>query len=177
MKHYLMESKNKKACAEYDVFQKEIDGVTYRVVREEVYRWGYWVVNVPSTDDEIKEWLDNRGETMEDMIDCYESVDEFPFMPDLTDDCIELEDYDTEFLEMWDGCSTDWYLQDPAGNIPEDKSEEIIELVMDIFEEEYHEGLEDEGWENVDCFQQIHSEVTLKECDELGHVSDEDIFA
>ena len=176
MKHYLMEPKNKKSVAEYDVFQKEIDGVTYRVVKEEVYRWGSWVVNVPSTDKEIKEWLDNRGETLEDMIDCYESIEEFPFLPDLSDDFIELEDYDTEFLEMWDGCSSDWYLQDPGGNISEDKSEEIIDLVMDIFSENYHEGLEDEGWENVDCFQQIHSEVTLKECDDTGSVFEEDIF-
>ncbi len=55
MKHYLMEPKYKKSVAEYDVFQKEIDGVTYRVVKEEVYRWGSWIVNVPSTDEEIKE--------------------------------------------------------------------------------------------------------------------------
>ena len=50
----------------------------------------------------------------------------------------------------------------------------IIDLVMDIFSENYHEGLEDEGWENVDCFQQIHSEVTLSECDATGSVFDED---
>jgi len=47
MKHYLMEPKYKKSVAEYDVFQKEIDGVTYRVVKEEVYRWGSWVLMYP----------------------------------------------------------------------------------------------------------------------------------
>ena len=176
MKHYLMEPKNKKACAEYDIFQKEIDGVTYCVVKEEVYRWGSWILHVPDTKQEIADWLEDMGETMESMIDCYESVDKFPFVPDSSDDFIELADYDAEFVEMWDGCSCDWYLQDPKGEIPEDKSEEIIDLVQDIFSENYHEGLEDEGWENVDCFQQIHSEVTLKECDDTGSVSEEDIF-
>ena len=60
MKHYLLEPEYKKSVAEYDVFEKTIDGHTYRVVHEEVFRSGSWVIHVPETEEEINEWLKHK---------------------------------------------------------------------------------------------------------------------
>ena len=171
MKHYLLEPEYKKSVAEYDVFEKTIDGHTYRVVHEEVFRSGSWIIHVPETEEEINEWLKDRGEDRED----YDSVDDMQFAPPTDEDFHELNDYPNhEFLEMWDGCSGDWYLQDPKGEVDEDRAEEIIDMVTELWDDGYHENLEANGWESVDCFQQIHCEVTLTECDDSGYVFDED---
>lgn len=52
-------------------------------------------------------------------------------------------DYDWEIWDMEDGCWVDW-------TFPNDMSEQERERFMEIWDNDYYEGLENEGWINYE---------------------------
>lgn len=171
MRHYLIEPTYKKSVVEYELFKHD-DG---RILTREVgWRWGSFIIHVPETEDELKEWANTKGfGTISDARDGYglESNEPFPpetFLPNESWDFIELDDYDYEMVEMWDGCWEDW-----AINSEEDTSELEEELSEAYFENSL-EGLNELGWNEFAYFVEIHTSVTVKECDTSGKVLDDD---
>jgi len=67
-------------------------------------------------------------------------------------------EYDWEMQEMIDGCWVDWTFKD---DFDEQEQEEIQEL----WNEEYFEGLENDGWFINETEQWIHGPITLKNMD------------
>jgi len=67
-------------------------------------------------------------------------------------------DYDWEMIEMTDGCWVDWTFD---SSFDEEEQEQIQEL----WDEEYFEGLEGEGWFVDETEQWIFGPITLKNLD------------
>jgi hypothetical protein len=64
------------------------------------------------------------------------------------------QDQDWEMEEMYDGCWVDW-------QFPEDMPEEEQERLQEIWNEEFFEGLENEGWSNDDTEFWIYGPIQL----------------
>jgi hypothetical protein len=67
-------------------------------------------------------------------------------------------EYDWEMIEMTDGCWVDWTFD---SSFDEEEQEQIQEL----WDEEYFEGLEGEGWFVDETEQWIFGPITLKNLD------------
>ena len=44
----------------------------------------------------------------------------------------------------------------------------MLDHLMVVYDEEYGFGLNEEGWEDIDCVQEIHTTLSIVECDESG---------
>jgi hypothetical protein len=67
-----------------------------------------------------------------------------------TADCWEME-------ELWDGCWADW-------EFPDDMPEEERERIEALWEENYYEGMEEDGWYNSDTEYVFQGPLTMT-CD------------
>ena len=181
MKQYRMEPTHKKCVIEYETFTKLIGGVKTYVIKEVDYRWGGWIINVPESKKEIREWCETvRGETLDEMLEYHSTVKDIQFIPDTTMEWIDIDDYDTEMLEMWDDCLCEWAVHQYEPQDLKDcelMSEEDLETLKDSIEELWEEdgsmGLENDGWESTGYSAQVHCSVTLEECDEYGRIDDD----
>lgn len=176
MKYYRIEPTYKKAVVDYISFTK--DGVT--ATKELGWRWGEFMINVPETDEEILAW-GNRNEeyyeTLDDVRNDYglELGEEFPlstFLPEETDEFVDLDDYDYEMLSIRDTCWEYWNIS--SADMSEEDKEALIEELEEIYNEEYEEGIENAGWEYSYANTEIHTSVSVKECDDTGSVLDEE---
>ena len=68
-------------------------------------------------------------------------------------------DYDWELDNLDDGCWIEW-------DFPEDMSEEEQERIQALWEEDYFEGLEGDGWVNDDTEYWFYGPLELEESDE-----------
>ena len=68
-------------------------------------------------------------------------------------------DYDWELQSLDDGCWIEW-------DFPEDMSEEEQERIQALWEEDYFEGLEGDGWVNDDTEYLFYGPLELEESDE-----------
>ena len=138
------------------------------------------MISVPDTDEEIKEFLEERGgyESVaeyladyhgeEDIIVESTTLQEY-LLPSEDDDFVDLtEDYDAEMLDCWDGCWEDWGITVPGDDL--ENTEEMIEEIEEAYSEEYEEGVEALGWQFIDTFFEIQSSVTVTQCNRYGQV-------
>lgn len=184
MKYYRLEPATKKSVVETEHFQRE-DGLRLSV--EVGWRWGEFKLSIPDTEEEILEFLQERGgyDTIQEwMADYFGDEDiitedtplETYLLPNPEeDDTVELEDYEFEMLSTWDGCWEDYNVYAPYGKEVE-FTEEEEDAILEALSEEGSSGLWDEweedhplhGWESVDCTYVIYNGFTLEECDENG---------
>lgn len=165
MKQYVIRPQYKKSIAEWTTFRKEIDGTRYTLQREVGWRWGTFIINVPETDEEIKAFMEQHGyEDMDVMLDDFgvTSLEEM-CLPEEGDDDVELDSYDYEMVDCWDGCWEDFNLQCYGEEVDEDEQEAIVDEARELYEEGYEEALEDAGWEQALYGYNISGGFTLTE--------------
>ena len=202
MQHYRMEPTYKKSVVENTVFKKELDDGNALWANLEVgWRWGSWLVSVPETEEEILEFANARfGDQGDDpyypniqsVYDDYVSDDATlmqqqiielteSFRPDVSEAATfhEIDDYDAEMIETWDGCWEDWtirqkFAEGTDGYLDEDELQAYLENVQEAWEEDGYESLENLDFIDVGCEFEIHCPVTLKPCDANGQVPGEE---
>lgn len=168
MKKYLLEPSYKKSVLEYQVWEREVDGVKQRATLEIGWRSGSFELSVPETEDEVTEWANNRVgdpsyyKTAADVYNDYgvETYEEMKsnFLPDEEEDFIEVGDYDYEMLETWDGCWEDWSLASD--------DEELLEEIQEGWEEDSWDYMEQNGWMETMCYYEMTCPPVLKEVEE-----------
>ena len=163
MKRFLIEPKMKKSVVEEQTFRKVEDGITFILNREMLWRTGSFVISVPETDEEIHNWLEERGWSQEDWDEGF--VDEGSFLPDADDEAIELDDYDFEMEHTWDGIYEDWTVT-ASPEVDEDVLEEMQEHAQEIYAEDYEESLYAEGWEEAGFCTCIYNGAVITEMED-----------
>jgi len=191
MKQYLMQPTHKKCVLEFEAYTKVIDGIKTIATKETGYRSGSWIIYVPETEEELRDWCRNVHDmSLEDMMeDMMEDIDgdttilpPFDFMPNDEMSYIDVDDYDNEMLEAYDGCWTEWQVRQYANEsnpsfpmMSEEELEELREEIEDreaVDDESAYLGIEEDGWETDGFYCEIHCTVTLVECDDMGYVDD-----
>ena len=189
MKNFRIEPTYKKSVIEIATFRRPLEELTgndedkgrWGYLRKEIgWRSGQFMISVPDTEEEIKEFLEERGSyesVAEYLADYYGEEDiivesttlQEYLLPSEDDDFVDLtEDYDAEMLECWDGCWEDWGITVPGDDL--ENTEEMIEEIEEAYSEEYEEGVEALGWQFIDTFFEIHCNVTVAPCNEYGEV-------
>jgi hypothetical protein len=167
MKRYVITPRHKKSTIELQYWKKDIDGVPVTVTYEECWRWGSFILDVPETQEEVDQWLEDEvgyntiGECFEDY--GVESIEEI-LLPSLDEDIVLLtEDYGTyfELVETWDGCGSDFRAYSP--DLSAERLEEIEEEFAEGWCEGHYEWAEGEGWVEQGCDYEIHSGFEMKE--------------
>ena len=193
MKHYRIEPTYKKSVVEFTYFRRPLEELTgndedkgkFAFAHKELgWRWGSFMISVPDTPEEIKEFLEERGgydsvqeyladyHGEEDIIVSDTTLQEY-LLPNTEDDFIDLtEDYDAEMLDCWDGCWEDWSIRTNGPKLED--VDEMLEEIEQAYDEEYEEGVEELGWQFIDNSFEIHCSVTVVECDENGQVFEEE---
>ena len=143
MKYFILEPKWKKSVYEFDRYRKVADdGTAIYATRETCWRYGKWIVSVPETNKECDEYLENHSMDLEDYGGTYEELKE-SLMPSEDEETAfhEMDDYDHEFIETWDGCSEDWsvHVWGPG--------KDTIDVT--ILQEEIEERWEDANWDGM----------------------------
>lgn len=193
MKHFRIEPTYKKSVIELSTFRRPLEELTgndedkgkFAYLRKELgWRWGSFMISVPDTEEEIKEFLEERGsyESVAEYLADYHGEEDIIIesttlqeylLPSEDDDFVDLtEDYDAEMLDCWDGCWEDW---DITTNGPKlEDVDEMIEEIEEAYSEEYEEGVEALGWQFIDNFFEIHCNVTVTPCNEHGEVEEQE---
>ena len=174
MKYYLLEPKEKKSVVEYQTFSKEINESKIYAIREEGYRGGSWIIHVPETDEEIDLRLEELDMTRDDIVAYYgediNSMGEKFFLPDPDEDYHELNDYDFEMIQMYDGCWADWKIVATLDTMCEEDQDDLLVKVEELWAEDYDFALTDDGWSDDGTTTEVQCEILLRECDESGYV-------
>jgi len=196
MKHYRIEPTYKKSVVEWELFQRkdEETGKIINLRKELGWRWGSFMVSIPTTQEEldkwievnpnydtIEEWAHDYGHAEEDEDgnividgDIFEIL-EGQLLPSESDSFVDItEDYDMEMIDCWDGCWEYWHVDSYQLELDEDVKESMIEEVEEAWEEDYQEGVEALGWTYVDTYFEMQCSPSITECDEHGEVEEED---
>ena len=165
MKYYNIRPTMKKSVVEFEIYRKgnKEEGFQY-ATKELGWRSGDFTIFVPETSEEIDTCIGNRPEgqwTRED-VDDYIAQGGNPFMPSKDDTFIELEEYEWELDNTWDGCWEEWSVQ---GEGIEDE-ESLIDELTEAYNENYDEGLAELGWDQEEFFVEIHCAVEITEVDD-----------
>ena len=193
MKYYRIEPTYKKSVVEFESYKKVINGVPTFAIKELGWRWGSFMISVPETPEEIKEFLEERGgyeSVAEYLADYYGAEDIITeetalkeyLLPNTVDEFVEIsEDYDAEMIDCWDGCWEYWNITQNEYNLPEgaqplsdSEKEELAEQIEELYAEDYDESLYAEGWEQVSSWYEIHTSVTVTPCNEHGEVEEQE---
>lgn len=177
MKTVLLEPTFKKSLLEFQVWEKEIDGKMVRATMETGWRWGSFLINIPETEEEILEWANERvGQSdyytdMEHILgdygqDTIEDLTKYVFCPNENDDFIEINDYDFEMQETWDGCWEEWTVKVPSDS--DFDEDEIREEVEEGWQEDSYDYMESNGWLEVETYYELHCNPKISELDENG---------
>ena len=156
MKHYRIEPTYKKSVIEIATFRRPLEELTgndedkgrWGYLRKELgWRWGSFMISVPDTEEEITEFLKERGEYEsvahyladywgdDDIITQSPSLEEY-LLPSTEDAFVDLtEDYDAEMIDCWDGCWEDWGITVPGDDL--ENTEEMIEEIEEAYDVEY----------------------------------------
>ena len=193
MKHFRIEPTYKKSVIELSTFRRPLEELTgndedkgkFAYLRKELgWRWGSFMISVPDTEEEIKEFLEERGsyESVAEYLADYHGEEDIIIesttlqeylLPSEDDDFVDLtEDYDAEMLDCWDGCWEDWGIAVPGDELED--TDDLIEEIEEAYSEEYEEGVEALGWQFIDNFFEIHCNVTVTPCNEHGEVEEQE---
>lgn len=164
MKHYLIEPKTKKPIIERKFLQRtRDDGVVEMLEMETGWRWGNFMIDVPETDEEIRDLLDERGtdslaEFLEDHnADTLEQV----LLPDPDEDVTLLGWADV--LDTYDSC---WVVFNVSGKgLNEEQCEALSEEASEAYGDDGYEGLKNLGWQHGDVYYELHGEFELADFD------------
>ena len=172
MKTYNVEPTYKKSVIEYNVWKKELeDGSVVHATMELGWRWGEFTVYEPETEEEILQWANDRvGDpnyysNIQEVLDDYgyDSVDEMEFIPNDSEECNfhEMSDYEFDMDSTWDGCWEDWNVVVFGEKKDDHDVDELREQVEEGWYEDSWDFMEQEGWEELDCYYEIHCPVTV----------------
>jgi len=141
MATWKLETRYKKNIQETEYFYKGKDCIEY----ETWWRWGYAKFDVPDDVDFVAYLKDELDIDLEDDngIDIYS---------------LEFDVMDHSFD---DGVSCQW-------TFPDDMDEEEQERIQELFDEEWHEGLENDGWQATDTEVVFHGPFDLTKEEEDG---------
>lgn len=177
MKYYVLEPTHKKSVFEYQQFRKTIsqNGEKLVVVAtlETCWRWGSWLITVPETDEELDEYCKLNDVSIEDWPNGYDDLRE-QLTPNPLDEYHDLDDYDAEMIETWDGVSEDWSINTLGNSDIESAltavldTELILDEITETWYENYIEGLEELGFEESGFSTEIGTTITLKNCTSDG---------
>lgn len=78
-----------------------------------------------------------------------------------------IDDVEWEMEEMIDGCWVEW-------NFPEDMPEEEQERIQALWDENWYEGMEEDGWTNDDTEHWIYGPIQLTNVDTGEEFTGED---
>jgi hypothetical protein len=172
VRYYLLEPKWKKSVYESERFKKTLeDGTTVYATLEVCWRYGKYLIQVPETNEELDSWAEERDVLVED----YGGYDECreALMPDDDEETTyhELDDYDYEMIETWDGISEDWNIHawGPSKDEVNENIDEYIEELEEAYQENYNEGVNELGYDEDTFFVEIHCPIILTPCDESGN--------
>lgn len=174
MKYFLLEPTYKKSVVEYTTFVKKTEDATIRATREEGYRWGSWIIKVPETVEDAAEWCEDMNCSFEDDFENDLAALIESATPDVENDFHEVDDYNNEFVELFDGCWGDWTIHITGEGKDNYDQEEIQEEVETAWEEEWNSGVENAGYEEQGCWCEIQVQPKLTPCDENGNVEEQE---
>ena len=193
MKHFRIEPTYKKSVIELSTFRRPLEELTgndedkgkFAYLRKELgWRWGSFMISVPDTEEEIAEFLEERGsyESVAEYLADYHGEEDIIIesttlqeylLPSEDDEFVDLtEDYDAEMLDCWDGCWEDWGIAVPGDELED--TDDLIEEIEEAYSEDYEEGVEALGWQFIDNFFEIHCNVTVTPCNEHGEVEEQE---
>ena len=159
MKTYEVTPARKKSLIETRFWVKATDDGKIFAEHETGWRSGTFIISVPETDEEIKQWLDDRDMELDDMQ--YTS-----FLPKKDDEVVDLSDYDFEISDTWDGCWEEWRLSCyPENILTGDQLSTMTEEVEKKWQEDWEETLINDGWEELGSEYAIHGGVIIEECE------------
>ena len=178
MKSYNIEPTYKKSVIEYNSYRKELeDGTVLHATLEIGWRWGEFTIHVPETEEEVLAWArDKMGvddsyyssvtEVFEDYgEENFEGMKKH-FLPDADEEFHELDDYDYDMDSTWDGCWEDWNVV-PFGPSKDDvDTDEIREQIEEGWYEDSWDYMEQEGWEEMSTWFEIHCPLKIEEVKE-----------
>jgi hypothetical protein len=136
-----LETRYKKNIQETEYFNKDGQVIEY----ETWWRWGYAKFDVPD-DVDFKDYL--------------KDVEDIDLDDDNGIDIYSL-DYDLMDHSFDDGVACSW-------TFPDDMDEEEQERIQELFDEEWHEGMENDGWEATDREVVFHGPFDLTKEEEDG---------
>lgn len=125
---------------------------------------GCFLIEVPETKEEIADFCAQH--------DYDESeFEDIQLLPDDDEDFIEVDDYHAQMIESDDGCWQEWCVASHQDH-DEDQAQALAEEAEAAWDENWDTGVEQLGWQEADpaFFCEIHCEVDVVECDELGTV-------
>ena len=182
MKRYKIEPTYKKSVIEYNSYRKELeDGTILHATMELGWRWGEFEILVPETEAEVLEWAQDKmgvddtyfssvTEVFEDYgEENYEGMKQH-FLPAAEEEFHELDDYVYEMNSTWDGCWEDWTVQAFGEHNDKYDVDELREQVEEGWGEESWDYMEKEGWEELDCYFEIHCPLTIEEVEDRPDV-------
>lgn len=171
MKYYSITPTVKKSVLEFESFRKEdkVNTGWIWATKELGWRTGTFYINVPETDDEIDEWVKGREDVTREDIDEMLKEGHNPFLPTDKMDFIDLQDYDYEMDTTWDGCWETWEVV--AYRMSDDEREEVQEALEEGYDEDGWDYLEENNWESIDCYFEIHCPVVIEEIDDPWEIT------
>jgi len=160
MKTYEVTPAYKKSISETRFWIKPKGEGNIFAEHETIWRSGTFIISVPETDEEIKQWLDYRDMTEEDL-------EYISFLPKEDDEQVDLSDYDFEISDTWDAVSEEWGVSwYPLNILTEDRLFTMTEEVEEKWREGWEEALINDGWEELDSEYIIHGGVIIEECEQ-----------
>lgn len=184
MKRVKLEPKYKKCVVEYQVYEKEIDNVKLRATLEIGWRYGSFDINIPETEEEALAWANAKvGQlsyynTIEEVYNDYGCADwdelKVSFCPSEDDESVDIDDYDYELIETWDGCWEDWDVTILGDTDAVFDADELCEQITEGWNENSWDYIQEEGWvENV-CYYEMQCSPKFTEYDEHGNLIEEE---
>jgi len=166
MKYYDIEPTLKKCVVEYEVWVKDdpkSDSGKIYATKEIGWRTGDFVILVPETEEEIRDWVSNHENWSYDELMQEIKEGGNPFLPSAEDDFIELDDYDYQMNSTWDGCWEEWSVT--CVNMSDDERFELAEIIEVESEEsgDYIEWLYNNGWLEENFYTEIQCAVKITE--------------
>mmetsp|Transcript_5115 Transcript_5115/g.5894 ORF Transcript_5115/g.5894 Transcript_5115/m.5894 type:complete len:292 (+) Transcript_5115:75-950(+) len=177
MKTYSIEPTCKKSTCEVELWRRPADILptddsTFRynwngpILRRECWwRWGEWTIEIPETEDEIQEFLEQKGfATVTEYLEQHgaETVEEV-LLPDEEDDEHVLPP-EVECNYCWDGQGEEFNIEQTRNsNLTDDECAELSSEAMRMYADEgmFEQGLEELGWEHYSSIYEIYCTLNV----------------
>ena len=115
MNSYIITPKNKKSCLEIEIYSKTINNKYYHIKKETIFRGGSFIIHLKHNE-----------------------------MLPVDNQSLYINDYDYEFIELYDGCNCFYNLYDSDNNII--SQGEVYEEFLEAIEGDFCILEEEKGW-------------------------------